>query len=178
MLNTYFCPFCPKAAGSPSSPSTASARARSTSTSERVASRNSWGSPASASSKIRLDDMQSCIGRSQADKVELDAAAICRWRALGSQRMKIRLSLRARPDYVAEQGAIYLRDLRGCSRSRQSRPTGGRPHPAAALTFNQSHSSSPRPRSIGSMAAARASADCWTRSRALKEPGRLVIPFS
>ena len=79
---------------------------------ERVAFEKQLGIPGIMSSKIRLDDMQSRIGRSQADKVELDAAGELQVASpLGSQQMKIRLSLRARPDYVAEQGAIYLRDL-------------------------------------------------------------------
>ena len=71
---------------------------------ERVAFEKQLGIPGIMSSKIRLDDMQSRIGRSQADKVELDAAGELQVASpLGSQQMKIRLSLRARPDYVAEQ---------------------------------------------------------------------------
>ncbi len=45
------------------------------------------------SSKIRLDEMQSRIGRRQADRVELDAAGDLQVASpLGSQQMKIRLS--------------------------------------------------------------------------------------
>ena len=79
---------------------------------ERVAFEKQLGIPGIMSSKVRLDEMQSRIGRSRADRVELDAAGDLQVSSpLGSQQMKVRLSLSARPDYVAEQGAIYLRDL-------------------------------------------------------------------
>ena len=66
---------------------------------ERVAFEKQLGIPGIMSSKVRLDEMQSRIGRSRADRIELDAAGDLQVSSpLGSQQMKIRFSLSARPD--------------------------------------------------------------------------------
>ncbi|MDU7779136.1 MAG: lipoprotein [Aeromonas caviae] len=146
---------------------------------ERVAFEKQLGIPGIMSSKIRLDDMQSRIGRSQADKVELDAAGELQVASpLGSQQMKIRLSLRARPDYVAEQGAIYLRDLELLSVKTEPADVGTALSPLLP-TFNQSLSlflsQTPVYRLDGSR---QNEARIKDKVEALKvEPGRLVIPF-
>ena len=142
---------------------------------ERVAFEKQLGIPGIMSSKIRLDDMQSRIGRSQADKVELDAAGELQVASpLGSQQMKIRLSLRARPDYVAEQGAIYLRDLELISVKTEPADVGTALSPLLP-TFNQFLSQTPVYRLDGSR---QNEARIKEKVEALKvEPGRLVIPF-
>ncbi len=146
---------------------------------ERVAFEKQLGIPGIMSSKIRLDDMQSRIGRSQADKVELDAAGDLQVASpLGSQQMKIRLSLSARPDYVAEQGAIYLRDLELLSVKTEPADVGAALTPLLP-TFNQSLSlflsQTPVYRLDGSR---QSEARLKDKVEALKvEPGRLVIPF-
>ncbi len=74
---------------------------------DQVSFEKQLGIPGIMSSKIRLDEMQSRIGRKQADRIELDAAGDLQVSSpLGSQQMKIRFALSARPDYVADQGAI------------------------------------------------------------------------
>lgn len=146
---------------------------------DRVAFEKEIGIPGIMSSKIRLDDLTSRIGRSRADRVELDAAGDLQVASpLGSQQMKIRLSLSARPDYVAEQGAIYLRDLELISVRTEPADVGTALTPLLP-TFNQSLSlflsQTPVYRLDGSR---KNEARIKEKVEALKvEPGRLVIPF-
>ena len=81
--------------------------------------------------------------------------------------MKIRLSLRARPDYVAEQGAIYLRDLELLSVKTEPADVGTALSPLLPTLQIQSLSPVPLPRppSTGSMAAARNEARIRRRSK-------------
>ncbi|CAJ1762915.1 hypothetical protein LMCDFJHI_00242 [Aeromonas salmonicida] len=139
---------------------------------ERVAFEKQLGIPGIMSSKVRLDEMQSRIGRSSADRIELDAAGDLQVSSpLGSQQMKIRFSLSARPDYVAEQGAIYLRDLElvscaiwSSSRSRRSQPTWAPPSlPCSPPSTSPSPCSSPRPPSTVWMAVAKTKPGSKTR---------------
>ena len=95
-----------------------------------------------------------------------------------SQQMKVRLSLSARPDYVAEQGAIYLRDLELISVKTEPADVGAALTPLLP-TFNQSLSlflsQTPVYRLDGSR---KNEARIKEKVEALKvEPGRLVIPF-
>ena len=146
---------------------------------ERVAFEEQLGIPRIMATKIRLADMQSRIGRRQTDRVELDAAGDLEVASpLGSQQMKVRLSLSARPDYVAEQGAIYLRDLELISVKTEPADVGAALTPLLP-TFNQSLSlflsQTPVYRLDGSR---KNEARIKEKVEALKvEPGRLVIPF-
>lgn len=145
----------------------------------QVAFEKQLGIPGIMSSKIRLDEMHSRIGRSKADRVELDAAGDLQVSSpLGSQQMKIRLTLSARPDYVAEQGAIYLRDLELLSVKTEPADIGAALSPVLP-TFNQSLglflNQTPIYRLDGNR---QNEARIKEKVEALKvEPGRLVIPF-
>ena len=89
------------------------------------------------SSKIRLDEMQSRIGRRQADRVELDAAGDLQVASPWQPADEDPPLLSARPDYVAEQGAIYLRDLELISVKTEPVDVGTALTPLLP-TFNQS----------------------------------------
>ncbi|PJG57862.1 lipoprotein [Aeromonas cavernicola] len=146
---------------------------------EQVAFEKQLGIPGIISSKIRLDEMQSRIGRSQADRIELDAAGDLQVSSpLGSQQMKIRFALRARPDYVADQGAIYLRDLELISVKTEPADIGAALTPLLP-TFNQSFSLFLSQTPVYRLDSRRKNeAMIKEKVEALKvEPGRLVIPF-
>lgn len=146
---------------------------------DKIAFEKELGIPGIMSGKISLDDLTSRIGRSQADKVELDAAGDLQMTSpLGSQQMKVHLSLRARPDYVAEQGAIYLRDLEVLSVRTEPAEVGAALTPLLA-TFNQSVSQLLSQTPVYRLDGNRANeAMIKDKVQALKvEPGRLVIPF-
>ncbi|MGY3856396.1 MULTISPECIES: lipoprotein [Aeromonas] len=146
---------------------------------ERVAFQKEIGIPGIMSSRISLDDLTSRIGRTRSDRVELDAAGDLQVASpLGSQQMKVRLSLSARPDYVADQGAIYLRDLELISVKTEPADVGAALTPLLP-TFNQSLSlflsQTPVYRLDGNR---QNEARIKDKVEALKvEPGRLVIPF-
>ncbi|MFM4702292.1 lipoprotein [Aeromonas bivalvium] len=146
---------------------------------QQVAFEKQIGIPGIMSSKIRLDEMQSRIGRSRSDRIELDAAGDLQVASpLGSQQMKIRLSLSARPDYVAEQGAIYLRDLELLSVKTEPADIGTALSPLLP-TFNQSLGLFLNQTPIYRLDGHRQNeARIKEKVEALRvEPGRLVIPF-
>lgn len=144
-----------------------------------VAFEKQLGIPGIMSSKIRLDQMQTRIGRQQPDRIELDAAGDLQVSTpLGNQQMKIRFSLSARPDYVAEQGAIFLRDLALISVKTEPADIGAALTPLLP-TFNQSLSLFLSQTPVYRLDNHRKhEASIREKVEALKvEPGRLVIPF-
>ncbi|MEN3760231.1 lipoprotein [Aeromonas veronii] len=146
---------------------------------DQVSFEKQLGIPGIMSSKIRLDEMQSRIGRKQADRIELDAAGDLQVSSpLGSQQMKIRFALSARPDYVADQGAIYLRDLELVSVKTEPADIGAALTPLLP-TFNQSLSLFLSQTPVYRLDSSRKNeARIKEKVEALKvEPGRLVIPF-
>lgn len=146
---------------------------------DQVSFEKQLGIPGIMSSKIRLDEMQSRIGRKQADRIELDAAGDLQVSSpLGSQQMKIRFALSARPDYVADQGAIYLRDLELVSVKTEPADIGAALTPLLP-TFNQSLSLFLSQTPVYRLDSNRKNeARIKDKVEALKvEPGRLVIPF-
>ncbi|WP_421196880.1 lipoprotein [Aeromonas enteropelogenes] len=146
---------------------------------DQVSFEKQLGIPGIMSSKIRLDDMQSRIGRSQPDRIELDAAGDLQVLSpLGNQQMKVRFALRARPEYLADQGAIYLRDLELLSVKTEPADIGAALTPLLP-TFNQSLSLFLSQTPVYRLNASRQNeARIKEKVEALKvEPGRLVIPF-
>ena len=146
---------------------------------DQVSFEKQLGIPGIMSSKIRLDEMQSRIGRKQADRIELDAAGdLDIISPLGNRQMKITFSLRARPEYMAEQGAIYLRDLELLSVETEPADIGAALTPLLP-TFNQSLSLFLSQTPVYRLNEQRKNeAMIKDKVEALKvEPGRLVIPF-
>ena len=113
---------------------------------ERVAFEKQLGIPASC--RARSDSM-TCKAASAAARPTRSSwmpPASCRWQAPWQPADEDPPLLRARPDYVAEQGAIYLRDLELLSRQDRAGGRGRRPLPCSCPPFNQSLScSSHRP---------------------------------
>ncbi|MGL5031640.1 MAG: lipoprotein [Aeromonas sp.] len=144
---------------------------------EKVTFDKQLGIPGIMSSQIHLDHLQSRIGRTDPNRIELDAAGDLRVNSsLGSQQITVNFVLSARPDYVPEQGAIYLRDLHLLSVSTQPANIG------AALTpllpaFNESLSLFLSQTPVYRLDNHHKG---WLKEKvdALNvEPGQLVIPF-
>ena len=137
------------------SPSTTSAKGDQPIPQREVAFEKQLGIPGIMSSKIRLDEMQSRIGRRQADRVELDAAGDLQVASPWQPADEDPPLLSARPDYVAEQGAIYLRDLELISVKTEPVGVGTALTRCCPPSTSRSRCSSPRPPSTGLTAVAR-----------------------
>ncbi len=138
------------------------------------------GIPGIMSSQIRLGEMKSHIGRSAPDKVDLDTAGdLVVASPMGQQSLKIRLTLRARPDYVPAQGAIYLKDLELLSVKTEPADVGAALTPLLpmfSLSLGQFLDETP----VYRLNEQRSKNEALARDKVdgLKvEPGKLVIPF-
>lgn len=137
--------------------------------------------PGLLSAKVRFNDLTSHIGRSQPDKVDLDAAGhLTLQTPIGQQALTLRLALRARPDYQPEQGAIYLRDLEVLSVSTEPANIGSALTPLLpmlSLSLSQFLEQTP----VYRLDSHRSKQEALARDKVTGlrvEPGALVIPFS
>lgn len=65
-----------------------------------------------ADAHITLSDLNAAIGRQEPDKVTLTGKADVNIRSLfGPQQAQMILTMKARPEFDAQQGAVYLKDL-------------------------------------------------------------------